>query len=159
MASRQSKVESLDEEANHVIEEARMVLPGIQALFGFQLIAVFNARFEADLTPWEQWLHFSAIVFTVVSIALIMAPAAYHRQAERGLVSAYFVDLASSLLTWAMTPLLLAITLEIFVISKLIAKDNGVGICTAAIVFALFAWLWFVFPRLRAKRRSVRQKN
>ena len=159
MASRQSKVESLDEEANHVIEEARMVLPGIQALFGFQLIAVFNARFEADLTSWEQWLHFGAIVFTVVSIALIMAPAAYHRQAERGLVSAYFVDLASSLLTWAMTPLLLAITLEIFVISKLIAKDNGVGICTAAIVFALFAWLWFIFPRLRAKRRAVRQKT
>jgi hypothetical protein len=69
------------------------------------------------------------------------------------------VDFASSLLTWAMTPLLLAITLEIFVISKLIAKDNGVGICTAAIVFALFAWLWFIFPRLRAKRRAVRQKT
>jgi hypothetical protein len=49
--------------------------------------------------------------------------------------------------------------LEIFVISKLIAKDNSVGICTAAIVFAFFGWLWFVFPRLRAKRRAVRQKT
>jgi len=28
--------------AEYLIEECRMVLPGIQALFGFQLIAVFN---------------------------------------------------------------------------------------------------------------------
>ena len=28
--------------AREAIEEARMVLPGIQALFGFQLIAVFS---------------------------------------------------------------------------------------------------------------------
>jgi hypothetical protein len=31
--------------AQEAIDEARMVLPGIQALFGFQLIAVFNERF------------------------------------------------------------------------------------------------------------------
>src|ERR1700694_2515161 len=43
------KIESLDAEARYTIEEARMVLPGIQAIFGFQLIAVFNQRFH-DLT-------------------------------------------------------------------------------------------------------------
>jgi hypothetical protein len=45
----------LDEQAD--IEEARMVLPGIQALFGFQLIAVFNERFK-ELTKDEQLIHF-----------------------------------------------------------------------------------------------------
>jgi hypothetical protein len=34
-----------DKTGRDAIEEARMVLPGIQALFGFQLIAVFNERF------------------------------------------------------------------------------------------------------------------
>ncbi len=33
---------SLEEEARHILEEARMVIPGIHALFGFQLVAVFN---------------------------------------------------------------------------------------------------------------------
>ncbi|GAC1430502.1 MAG: hypothetical protein NVSMB6_29390 [Burkholderiaceae bacterium] len=28
-----------------VVEEARMVIPGVQALFGFQTIAVFNNQF------------------------------------------------------------------------------------------------------------------
>ena len=39
------EVESLKEQARSTREEARMVLPGIQALFGFQLIAVFNRPF------------------------------------------------------------------------------------------------------------------
>jgi hypothetical protein len=41
--------EDLERAATHVLEEARMVLPGIQALLGFQLIAVFSSRFDVDL--------------------------------------------------------------------------------------------------------------
>jgi hypothetical protein len=37
MAQASRKKETLEEELDHVVEEARMVLPGIQALFGFQL--------------------------------------------------------------------------------------------------------------------------
>ncbi|MEO7099505.1 MAG: DUF6328 family protein [Luteolibacter sp.] len=40
-----------------LLEECRMVLPGIQALFGFQLIAVFNSRFAEALSRTEQSLH------------------------------------------------------------------------------------------------------
>jgi hypothetical protein len=39
----------LSKAAQLLLEECRMVLPGIQALFGFQLIAVFNARFAERL--------------------------------------------------------------------------------------------------------------
>src|ERR1700736_3545973 len=80
---------SLEEEIRTVIEEVRMVLPGIQAFFGFQLIAVFNNRFQ-DLTHTEQVLHLIALLLLAVSIALIMTPAAYHRIAERGMVSRPF---------------------------------------------------------------------
>ena len=72
---------SLSQAAEYLLEEARMVLPGLQALFGFQLIAVFSTRFADDLTPAEQRLHLLAILLVVVAIALIMTPAAYHRQA------------------------------------------------------------------------------
>jgi len=99
MSHEEVSSEALEREANHVIEEARMVLPGIQALFGFQLVAVFNNRFETALSPQEQTLHLAALVLVTLAIVLIMAPAAYHRQAERGRVSRYFIDLASNLLT------------------------------------------------------------
>ena len=39
---------SMDKMATQAVEEVRMVLPGIQALFGFQLTAVFNATSAAS---------------------------------------------------------------------------------------------------------------
>ena len=59
----------LEEEIRTTIEEARMVLPGIQALFGFQLIAVFNARFH-DFSGLEQMLHLAALLLVAVAIGL-----------------------------------------------------------------------------------------
>jgi hypothetical protein len=40
----------LSKAAEYLLDECRMVLPGIQALFGFQLIAVFNSSFELKLS-------------------------------------------------------------------------------------------------------------
>lgn len=97
--------ESLEDETRTTIEEARMVLPGIQALFGFQLVAVFNGRFQ-DLTGMEQVLHLVALLMVAVAVALIMTPAAYHRMAERGTASRRFVDLASRFIECAMFPLM-----------------------------------------------------
>src|SRR6185312_6704027 len=71
---------SLDAAARHVLEECRMVLPGIQALFGFQLIAVFNQGFGEKLSQAQQVLHLVALVLTTLSMALVMTPAALHRQ-------------------------------------------------------------------------------
>src|SRR5262245_55283820 len=97
--------ETLEEEATHVIDEARMVLPGVQAVLGVQLIAVFNQRFQ-DFTSGEQVLHLGAFLLVALAKGLVMTPAAYHRQVERGRVSRRFIDLSSRLLTIAMLPLI-----------------------------------------------------
>src|SRR5215471_14338102 len=76
------QVESLKDQARTTHEEARMVLPGIQALFGFQLIAVFNRRF-IDLDALNRGVYLASLVLIAVAIGLIMAPAAYHRLVER----------------------------------------------------------------------------
>jgi hypothetical protein len=80
MASTSPETEKMAQQA---VEEARMVLPGMQALFGFQLIAVFNNRF-GQLSFADQVVHFCAVLLVAVAIGLIMTPAAYHRQVERG---------------------------------------------------------------------------
>ena len=73
---------SLPKAMDNLIEECRMLLPGIQALFGFQLIAVFNSTFAEKLSSLEQEIHLLAIGLVGLSIALILTPAAYHRQIE-----------------------------------------------------------------------------
>jgi len=71
----------LTDAARYVFEECRMVLPGIQALFGFPMISVFNPGFAQKLTLTQQKLHGVAIAFVVVAIGL-MAPAPLHRRAD-----------------------------------------------------------------------------
>src|SRR5438477_5579798 len=95
---------SLDAAAAHLLEECRMVLPGIQALFGFQLIAVFNQGFGEKLSEPQQVMHLGAIILVAIAIALVMAPAALHRQSEPREVSERFVWLSSNLLLASMYP-------------------------------------------------------
>src|SRR6476659_6161021 len=103
---------SLDSAARHILEECRMVLPGIQTLFGFQLIAVFNSGFGQKLTEGEQRLHLLSIALIVVAIALIMSPAAFHRQAGADEVTETLVRIATRLLLWSMLPLALGISID-----------------------------------------------
>src|SRR5262245_59041588 len=98
---------SLDSAAAHILEECRMVLPGIQALFGFQLIAVFNEGFAEKLSGAEQYVHLGAIILIVVAVALVMAPAALHRFTSQREVSERFIWLSSRLLLLSMLPLAL----------------------------------------------------
>jgi hypothetical protein len=144
---------SLEEETRTVIEEARMVLPGIQAFFGFQLIAVFNKRFQ-DFTHTEQILHLIALFLLAVAIALIMTPAAYHRIAERGMVSRHFVELASRFLECAMLPLMLSITIDFFLLTRFIVRDSTLSTAVAVVTILMFFGLWFLFPWTQKLRRN-----
>lgn len=143
--------EQVEKMAKEAIEEARMVLPGIQALFGFQLIAVFNERFH-QLPDGKQLLHFSAIILIAVAIGLIMTPAAYHRQAEPGSVSPFFVKLASVLVAAAMVPLMLALAIEVYLLGHMALESEPVSLAIAVVLLAFLTTLWFVFPAVMKRR-------
>ena len=140
-----SKDEGTEKMARAAIEEARMVTPGIQALFGFQLVAAFNERFR-QLGPIEQALHFMALVLVALSVALIMTPAAYHRIAEPGSVSRFFVRLASWFIAIAMVPLMTAVCLDVYIIGRLILGSAWISGAAACVLVFVFAALWFAFP-------------
>src|SRR5207244_6072194 len=97
----------LADAAQTMLDECRMVLPGIQALFGFQLIAVFNQRFAEDLPKSDQGLHLVAITLVAIAVALVMTPAAYHRHRGARVVTDTFVHVSSVLLVASMIPLAL----------------------------------------------------
>src|SRR5258706_7870662 len=101
---------SLHDATNLLLEECRTILPGIQALFGFQLIAIFNVSFDEKLGNLEQMLHLAAIVLVILAVALIMTPAAYHRQTTPMNVNTAFIKLASNSLLSAMIALMCGLT-------------------------------------------------
>jgi hypothetical protein len=144
---------SLNEAATHVLEECRTVVPGMQALFGFQLIAVFSATFEQQLSPTERVLHLTAIVLVTIAIVLVMAPAALHRQTEPMAISQRFINISSRLLMASMAPLAVGICLDVYVIARIIARSRGVAGVVAAFLFGIFVVFWVVMPR------SVRRRD
>jgi uncharacterized protein DUF6328 len=139
-----------DRLAQETLEEARIVLPGIQALFGFQLIAIFAERFR-NLAETAQTLHYAALLLVALSVVLIMTPVAYHRLAERRTVSQLFLNLASVLIAAAMLPLMVALSLEVYIVGQIIV-GNAMASFAAAALFILTGVLWFGFPLSMRKR-------
>ena len=142
--------ESLKDALQQTLEEARMVLPGVQALFGFQLIAVFSERFERDLAAFERDLHLVAIALVTVAIALMMTPAAYHRQVEPRRATAGFLVLASRLVSGAMLPLAVGLAIDVYLIARVITDAPRLSAALGVAVLAMFVVLWFGFPQWRA---------
>jgi uncharacterized protein DUF6328 len=139
----------LSEAVTHLLEECRMVLPGIQALFGFQLIVVFNASFHEKLSLTERWFHLTAIGLIIIAIAMVMAPAAYHRQRDPQTVSEDYIFIATRLLLYSMFPLMIALGLEFFLIAHVITNRLVLSIGLALIVVSIFSTFWFLLPRYR----------
>jgi hypothetical protein len=144
---------SLKDSVQFTLDEARMILPGIQALFGFQLIAIFNERFDADLQVLQKGVHLTALLLVAIACALVMAPAAYHRQVEQGSVSKSMLAIASRLIGFGLVPLMLGVSLDVYVVSFLVTgSDMGAAVIGGG-CFAVFAGLWFVFPRFQRSQR------
>jgi hypothetical protein len=146
----------LEDALTHLLEECRMVLPGVQALFGFQLIAVFSDGFFLRLAYPEQCLHLFALASVAIAGGLIMTPAALHRQCGSMHVSERFLRAGSRLLLAAMVPLLLGIGVDFFLISRMVLGNAGAAATIAAILVCILAGLWFAFPR--AYRRRFHQR-
>ncbi len=141
--------QSLGTQVNMIEQEARMVLPGIQALFGFQLIAVFNQGFKNNLSLGEQIIHLVALLLVAISAILVVAPAAYHRQAKHQ-ISVHFIELSAKFLAWAMAPLAIGTCLDIYLITNVILSSMLLSLMTTGIIFTLYAWIWFILPRMHA---------
>ncbi len=132
-----------------------MVLPGIQALFGFQLMVVFNSGFREHLTSVEQRLHFFAMILVALAVALVMTPAAYHRQTRDDPKPGQFISLSSRLLLWSMFPLMAAICLEVYLIARLILDSVVFSLCIGGALLLVFVFCWILLPHSKRLPRLI----
>jgi hypothetical protein len=145
------EVQSLTGEADNILAEARMVLPGIQTLFGFQLIAVFNERFTGLAGSWQA-VHLAALAIAAVAMALVIAPAAYHRLAERGRITQDFIERASRFIACGMLALAISVVLDLALVSYMVIENLAATIAIGCVAAVLFGALWIVWPLMRSRR-------
>jgi hypothetical protein len=130
---------------DHLLTEARVILPGAQALFGFQLSIVLTQAFE-QLPTGSRIAHAISIAFVAVSVMLLMAPAAYHRIVYAGEDSDEMHRTGSFLVTAATLPLAIGLAIDIHVVMAKIANSGAAGLVSGIAALLLLLGLWYGYP-------------
>lgn len=130
---------------NYVLTEARVVLPGAQALLGFQLAIVLTTGF-AELPAMLKWIHGGAISLVTIATVLLMAPAAYHRIVYDGADAPDFYTVASRFLLAATVFLAFGLSADIHVVVNKITANEALSITLAAAAVMLLLGLWHAWP-------------
>ncbi len=146
-----NKVEpALHEKIDQMLTEARVILPGAQALLGFQFIVTMTKGFQ-ELPDGAKDAHFLALFFVLLAIALLISPAAVHRLGFFGEDDERVHRIGSVLVTAALVPLAAGIATDLYVaVGKAASPDWAVAGAIAA--FILFAVLWYAVPLLLRAR-------
>lgn len=133
-----------------------MLIPGVTAFLGFQLVAVFNNAFSEKLTRDEQLLHVAAMFLTLVALLMLLAPAAYHRQAESGWASQGFINLSSRLITGATPLFALGMTIDFYLLIRAVSQSTPLALLLAMAILGVAIFLWYVIPHVGPIARILR---
>ncbi len=145
----------LHQRIDQMLTEARVILPGAQALLGFQLAIVISASFE-KLPAGVKSIHGTALLLVALSIVLLMAPAAYHRIVYAGEDSEGFLRTASRFVTLSTVPLAFGLAADVYVVGTKIFRSDVAATITGLAVLALLVGLWHALPlALRRRRRPA----
>ncbi len=144
----------LETRIEQMLTEARVILPGAQAMLGFQLIAMMTSAFD-DLPRASQVVHGGALAAVALSIVALIAPAAIHRLSFEGEASHRFLRIGATLVGAALMPLALGIAGDIYVAGTRIGGSTAVGLIAAVAAGLAMAALWYVYPlALRPQARA-----
>jgi hypothetical protein len=149
---------SVKDKISHVLIESRMVLPGAQALLGFQIAIILQESFDA-LPSSSKMVHLVSLACVALSIFLLITPAAYHRVVEQGEETEHFHKVASRLLLAATVPLALGLTGDCFVVVRKVLDSTPAALVAAGANLLLCLGLWFGFTLLQRGRRGRRARS
>ena len=86
------------------------------------------------------------MILVALAVALVMTPAAYHRQTRHDPKPEQFISLSSRLLLWSMFPLMAAIGLEMYLIARLILDSVVFSLCIGIALLLVFVLFWVLLP-------------
>jgi hypothetical protein len=144
---------------DQLLTEARVIIPGAQALFGFQFVAMLTAGFDRMPHP-SKAIHAVALGFIAINIVLLMMPAALHRLSYGGEDSKDFLTIGSALVIAA--PIFLAggIASETYVVLQKVLIDTAWSAIGGGATFFVIVLCWYAIPLfLRASLNSARGRK
>jgi hypothetical protein len=137
----------------HMLTEARVILPGTQAMLGFQLVVMMTDKFE-KLPPDARIVHLVALASLILAIILLICPAAIHRIAFHGMDDPRMHNAGSILITAALLPFAVGISCDLWVALTILFGEGMSTLAGSVAAFALLMVLWFLLPLLIRRRAA-----
>ena len=150
----ESKDERLDRELIELLNELRVVLPGVQVLFAFLLAVPFSQRFER-LTGTQEDVFFAAFLCTTVATALLIAPSVYHRLRWREHDKEQMLRTSNRLAIAGTAFLAAAVVAVVYLVTDLIFGFVATIVATTLSAL-MFGWFWYGLPLVRRWRAGAR---
>jgi hypothetical protein len=128
-----------------MLTEGRVILPGVQALLGFQFVVMLTRSF-GELPSAARTVHVIALMSLAITIVLLIAPAAIHRITFGGNDDPRLHWLGSALMTAALLPLTCGISCDMWVALTKLFGEGMVPAVGAGGVAVLLLGLWYLLP-------------
>src|SRR5215207_5495685 len=143
----------IKDKVENALNEARMLVLGAQVLVGFQFRSVFEPGFDTLPLP-SQLLKMVGLGLMLLTLALIISPAAYHRLVEQGEDTHEIHRYTSRLMTWALLPFSFGLGLDFFVAAQKVF-DWKVGVAAGLFGTLLAASFWYLLEfYMRSERKG-----
>ncbi len=152
----QEQKTDLTTRVKQVLIECRVVLPGAQALLGFQLIIMWMTAFYKIPQAWKV-LHLASLTSVGVCTVLLITPAAWHRIVEQGEDSEMLHHITARLLLWAMVFLALGICGDFWIVARITGLGNPLSTGLALALLAFFCGAWFGYTYWKRSRVADRR--
>jgi len=147
--------ERADRELIELLNELRVVLPGVTVLLAF-LLAVPFAKGWTRVDEFQRNVFVVAFLATAVSVALLTAPSSYHRLRFRQGDKQRMVRVGNRLSIAGIAASAVSLEAVVLLVTDFVLS-RGAAIIAAAALLAVVATLWYGLPLLAVLRdRSAR---
>ena len=147
MAGGETHHERVNRELIELLNELRVVLPGVQVLFAFLLSLPFLTRFD-QLTTTQRDVYFVSFICAAAAIALLITPSAYHRLRFRQHDKERMLFTSNRLVIAGTVFLAISLVGAIFVVTDVLYRSTFAAVVTA-LMSGWFAWFWYGLPLSR----------
>jgi len=148
---------SLNEKIETLLTEARVILPGVQALLGFQFAAMLTDKFDT-LPQALRLVHLGSLLLIALAAILLIAPAAYHRLAADGTAREDVDRFGARAVMASLLALAFGLSGDLYVVAQMQLESIPWSFAVAGGAILLFAGLWAAVP-LAARKRTPRDSD
>ena len=141
-----------------MLTEARVILPGAQALLGFQLVIVLSSAFER-LPADARILHGAALMAVALAVVLLITPAALHRIVWAGEESPAVLRIGGRITVLALLPLAVGMARDAYVVLLSTTGMTAATAVAASVILLVLLATWYAWPlaerRLEERHRAT----